>query len=365
MQLIVTLYDLIPEIFPERYLADPGLRRRYRARLELVRAADMVLAISETTARDASDLLHIPAKRIEVVGAAAGASYARPAATARSAGRHTRRGTRARGPVRALHRGNGRPEELPGSVPARGRGCRNRYATRGSSSWCAAWTIRRATTSSISARSWHRIATAPARLRSRRGVAPALPVDGAVRVPVALRGIRPADRGSARVRRAHDRFEHVVGGRAARARSPVRPGRRRRDGRRDRTRAHRRRAARAKLDEQARMPLPGWDAVADRVAAVYERLLAGPRPPARRRPLVAVVTPLPPAASGVADYSYRLLEALREHCEVHTFADGRRFVDPELGPPARARWRRGVAGAAPPRTGTGPRWVRLCRVLPR
>ena len=41
-------------------------------------------------------------------------------------------------------------------------------------------------------------------------------------------------------------------------------------------------ALQAKLDEQARMLLPGWDAVADRVAAVYERLLARPRPPARR-----------------------------------------------------------------------------------
>ena len=36
LRLAVTLYDLIPEIFAERYLADPGLRRRYRARLELV-----------------------------------------------------------------------------------------------------------------------------------------------------------------------------------------------------------------------------------------------------------------------------------------------------------------------------------------
>ena len=89
----------------------------------------------------------------------------------------------------------------------------------------------------------------------------------------------------------------------------------------------------ATLDEQARTPLPAWDAVADRVADAYERLLARPRPAARRRPLVAMVTPLPPAASGVADYSYRLLEALREHCDVHAYADGTRFVDPELGPP--------------------------------
>jgi glycosyltransferase involved in cell wall biosynthesis len=46
-----------------------------------------------------------------------------------------------------------------------------------------------------------------------------------------------------------------------------------------------------------------------------------------------VITPLPPAASGVADYSYRLIEALREHCDVHAYADGLRFVEAELGPP--------------------------------
>ena len=78
MRLAVTLYDLIPEIFADRYLADPGLRRRYRSRLELVRAADLVLAISESTARDAADLLHVPDDRIVVVGAAAADTYAPP-----------------------------------------------------------------------------------------------------------------------------------------------------------------------------------------------------------------------------------------------------------------------------------------------
>src|SRR6187399_559704 len=33
LRLAVTLYDLIPEVFPEWYLADPGTRRRYRVRL--------------------------------------------------------------------------------------------------------------------------------------------------------------------------------------------------------------------------------------------------------------------------------------------------------------------------------------------
>ena len=36
----VTLYDLIPELFPGWYLQDPGLRRRWRCCLEVVRQAD-------------------------------------------------------------------------------------------------------------------------------------------------------------------------------------------------------------------------------------------------------------------------------------------------------------------------------------
>jgi glycosyltransferase involved in cell wall biosynthesis len=92
-------------------------------------------------------------------------------------------------------------------------------------------------------------------------------------------------------------------------------------------------ATRAVLDAQASRSLPGWNAVADRVADAYQRVLARPSPPARRRPRVAVVSPLPPAASGVADFSYHLIAALREYCDVHAFADGCRHINSELGPP--------------------------------
>ena len=124
-------------------------------------------------------------------------------------------------------------------------------------------------------------------------------------------------------------------------------------------------ATRALLDEQARRPLPDWDAVADRVAGAYERLLARPRPPARRRPLVAVVTPLPPAASGVADYSYRLA---RRAARALRRARVRRRTPPRRSAArtaARARRCRGAPGAAPRRSRTGPRRLRLRRLLPR
>jgi glycosyltransferase involved in cell wall biosynthesis len=67
--LIVTLYDLIPLIMPERYLAsDHDLARRYRARLELVRSADLVLAISEHTRRDGIRLLGLAAEKVVAIG---------------------------------------------------------------------------------------------------------------------------------------------------------------------------------------------------------------------------------------------------------------------------------------------------------
>ncbi len=81
LRLVVTLYDLIPELFAEHYLADPSVRAWYRARLGLVRHADRVLAISHTTARDAIEHLGLRPERVVVAGAApAPCSSGRPRA---------------------------------------------------------------------------------------------------------------------------------------------------------------------------------------------------------------------------------------------------------------------------------------------
>jgi glycosyltransferase involved in cell wall biosynthesis len=66
---VVTLYDLIPLVFREHYLNSPRARTQYMSRLELVRQAGHVLAISEATARDAVELLGVPERRITVVDA--------------------------------------------------------------------------------------------------------------------------------------------------------------------------------------------------------------------------------------------------------------------------------------------------------
>ncbi|HEX6349261.1 MAG TPA: glycosyltransferase family 1 protein [Candidatus Dormibacteraeota bacterium] len=70
--LVVTLYDLIPLVYPNDYLVTAPLRTQYNARLEMLRAADAVLAISASAADDAIRLLGV--RRERVVDIAAGCS---------------------------------------------------------------------------------------------------------------------------------------------------------------------------------------------------------------------------------------------------------------------------------------------------
>jgi glycosyltransferase involved in cell wall biosynthesis len=72
----VTLYDTVPVIFPEHYLRDPVIKTRYEARAELVRTADAVLAISQTTADDAVERLGVDPDRVKVIDAGATAKFA-------------------------------------------------------------------------------------------------------------------------------------------------------------------------------------------------------------------------------------------------------------------------------------------------
>lgn len=75
---VVTFYDLIPQLMPEYYLEDPGLRRRYRARLQLVRNAAGILTLSEATRRDIVEHLALDPERVFVVGAGTSARFVPP-----------------------------------------------------------------------------------------------------------------------------------------------------------------------------------------------------------------------------------------------------------------------------------------------
>jgi glycosyltransferase involved in cell wall biosynthesis len=66
-----TLYDLIPYINQETYLSHPVPRRWYEERLLQIRRADLLLAISESSAREAVDYLGFSPDKVVGVGTAA------------------------------------------------------------------------------------------------------------------------------------------------------------------------------------------------------------------------------------------------------------------------------------------------------
>jgi glycosyltransferase involved in cell wall biosynthesis len=78
----------------------------------------------------------------------------------------------------------------------------------------------------------------------------------------------------------------------------------------------------SRLRERQQGTVDTWEDVAGRTVEQYRELDATPRRRRlRQRPRVAYVSPLPPQSSGIADYSFRLLEPLAEPFEVDAFCD--------------------------------------------
>ena len=76
--LVVTVFDLIPLIYPEHYLPDPSYHARYKNRIELIRLADRVFAISHATARDLVAMLDLPEADVVVTGTGVSARFQPP-----------------------------------------------------------------------------------------------------------------------------------------------------------------------------------------------------------------------------------------------------------------------------------------------
>lgn len=66
----VIFYDLIPLLFHEFYLQDQNARRHYVRQLSFLAQCDLLLAISDVSARDARRLLKFPARNIVSIGTA-------------------------------------------------------------------------------------------------------------------------------------------------------------------------------------------------------------------------------------------------------------------------------------------------------
>jgi glycosyltransferase involved in cell wall biosynthesis len=68
---VVTVYDLIPLIFPDHYLPEAWGRVEYQTRADFIRHVDGVLAISRATAADVVTRLGVPEERVYVINAGA------------------------------------------------------------------------------------------------------------------------------------------------------------------------------------------------------------------------------------------------------------------------------------------------------
>ena len=74
-QHIATLYDLIPLLNPVLHLKDAGYRHWYYHRLGLLKRCGLLLAISESSRREAIDWLQVPDDAIAVVSGAPDAAF--------------------------------------------------------------------------------------------------------------------------------------------------------------------------------------------------------------------------------------------------------------------------------------------------
>ncbi len=74
---VILVHDLIPLIFPRRYLPSTSSRERYLMRVKVLRQADHILAISQNTKNDLIKYLNIPDEKISVIMAGVSPAFCR------------------------------------------------------------------------------------------------------------------------------------------------------------------------------------------------------------------------------------------------------------------------------------------------
>jgi glycosyltransferase involved in cell wall biosynthesis len=324
---VVTLYDLIPEVLADPYLADPGLRQRYRARHHLVRSADAVLTLSEATRRDAVHRLGLSPDRVSVAGAGTSARFVPPSSRALAGAAAADALPGVRPPFVLYTGGTDERKNVDRLLQAWARlpaGVRRRYQL------VVACGLK------------------PLERNHFEVLAGRLGLD--VGADLALPGFVP-DEALVLLYQGTDLFVYpslyegyglpvaealacgapvAASDRASLSELVEPPGLF--DPLDPAAMAAVIEAAltdtgiRATLRARAGRPPTTWAEVARRTVAAYDSVSRHRTAPRRRRRRermrIAFATPLPPQPSGVADYSARLLDELRHHAEVHALVDG-------------------------------------------
>jgi glycosyltransferase involved in cell wall biosynthesis len=322
LRFVITVYDLIPHLFPDIYLLDPSFRRRYEARLELIRRADRVLAISRSSADDVIEHLGIAPDRVDLVGAGVSERF-RPPSSRASALEAARREMAWLEPGFLLYTGGIEARKnIDGLLRAYSILPPETRATHQLVIVCRVHPsdqIRldeRLATLGIADRVHFPGFVAEEQLvllnqSARLVVFPSfyegfgLPVAEAIAcgTPVVVSDT-PAL--AELVKEPSGRFD------------PLEP--------REIASTIEKYLASDELLDQLRAEQLGqqftWGAVAERTSAAYHQALRLPQRRGRTRRKIAFVSPFPPQRSGVADESYRLVGALAKHCDVDAFADG-------------------------------------------
>ena len=337
-QTVAVLYDLIPCRYAARYLANEEIRHRYWARTSALSAFDHLLAISQASANDATELLGIEPGRITVIGAGADDRF-RPLSTAGNAVADGSVGTRADNNAMALdlvgsatipdlkphyllfpsgiewRKNIDRTVEAYGQLPANVR-ARHQLVIVARVDDDA-----RRTLAELTAR--HRVSNnviltdfvtddtlVKLYQRAEAVIFPSLYEGFGLPVLEAMQCGAPvicSDSSSLREvqLREEARFNPEDVGAMAEAMANVLGNATFRD----------------RLRAQEPPPFT-WDLAAELTAEVVtDRQRSLPAAGRAAKPRLALLSPLPPQRSGIATYAYRLLEHLRHHCDVTVFVD--------------------------------------------
>jgi glycosyltransferase involved in cell wall biosynthesis len=313
----VTLYDLIPFGEPERYLPTSELRTRYRARLEIVRSADAVLCISDYTRAESIDRLGLDPATAVSIGAGVDRFFSPgPAAGTRRPFILSVTGDDSRKNTERLIDAYARlPRDVRGElqlviVCSVTEGTAGRWRERAGAAGVPDDVVLAGHVSDDTLRDLYRGAELfvfpslnegfglPAAEAAACGCVTI--TSSATSVPEVL-DLREAEFDAADVDAMAERMTTALTDTALRERLRARGLER---------------AAVHTWENVARRTLDALGEISRTVASTTTREISG----ARARLRVALVTPLPPVMSGVANYTARLAPSLCEHADVDVFA---------------------------------------------